>query len=74
MKPGKGRDKKVKKRTRADKKRYIEKIAEEAETAVSKHDVGTLYKLTKSITKAGFTDMLVRDQQENMITKDEEKL
>ena len=36
----------------------------------------TLYKLTKSLTKTGFqsTDMPVKDQQGNMISKDEDKL
>ena len=65
-------DKEVKRRTRADKKRYIEKIAEEAETAASKQDMGSLYKLTKSLTKSGFqsTDMPDRDQQGNMILKE----
>ena len=69
-------DKEVKRSTRADKKRYIEKIAEEAETAASKQDMGSLYKLTKSLTKSGFqsTDMPVRDQQGNMILKVEDKL
>ena len=36
-------DKAVKRSTRADKKRYIEKIAEEAETAASKQDMGSLF-------------------------------
>jgi len=68
-------DKEVKS-TRAEEKRYIEKVAEEAETAASKQDMGTLYKLTKSLTKAGVqsTDMRVKDQQGNMISKDEDKL
>ena len=69
-------DKEVKRSTRADKKRYTEKIAEEAETAASKQDMGSLYKLTKSLTKPGFqsTDMPVRDQQGIMILKVEDKL
>ena len=69
-------DKEIKKSTRADKKRYIEKIAEEAETAASKQDMGALYKLTKSLTMTGFqsTYMPVKDQQGNMISKDEDKL
>ncbi len=32
-------------------------VTEEEETTVSKHDMGTLYKLTKT----GFADMPVRD-------------
>ena len=44
-------DKEVKKSARADRKAYIEKIAEEAEAAASKQDMGTLYKLTKSLKK-----------------------
>ena len=35
-------NKELKRSTRADKKRYIEKIAEEAQTAASKQDIGTL--------------------------------
>ena len=69
-------DKEVKRSTRADKKRYIEKIAEEAETAASKQEMGSLNKLTKSLTKTGFqsTEMPVRDQQGNMILKVEDNL
>ena len=69
-------DKEVKKSTRADKKRHIEKIAEEAEAAASKQDMGTLYKLTKSLTKTGFqsTDMPVKDQRGNRISNVEDKL
>ena len=44
-------DKEVKRSTRADKKRYIEKIAEEAETAASKQDMGSLYKINKVTNK-----------------------
>ena len=67
-------DKEVKRSTTVDKKRYIEKIAEEAETAASKQDMGSLYKLTKSLTKTGFqsTDIPVRDQQGNVILKVED--
>ena len=38
--------------------------------------LGTLYKLTKSLTKTGFqtTDMPVKDQQGNVISKDDDKL
>lgn len=68
-------DKEVKRSTRADKKRYIAKI-EEAETAASKQDMWTLYKLTKSQTKTCFqsTDLPVKDRQGNTISKDEGKL
>ena len=68
-------DNEVKRSTRADNKRYIEKIAEEAQTAASKQDMGTLYKLTKSLTQTGFetTDMAVKDQQGIVISKDEDK-
>ena len=73
---GTDEDKEVTRSTRADKKRYSEKIAEEALVAASKQDMGTLYKLTKSLTKPGFqtTDMPVKDQQGNVISKDEDKL
>ena len=62
--------------TRVDKKRYIEKIAEEAQTAASKQVMGTLCKLTKSLTKTGFqiTDMPVKDRQGNVISKYENRL
>ena len=68
-------DKEVKKRARADKKTYIENIAEEAETAAAKQDMGTLYKLTKTLTN-GFqsTDIPTRDQTGKVLTKEDDKL
>ena len=73
---GTDEDKEITRSTRADKKRYSEKIAEEAQVAASKQDMRTLYKLTKSLTKTSFqtTDMPVKDQQGNVISKDEDKL
>ena len=44
--------------------------------SASKQDMGSLYKLPRSLTKTGFqsTDMPVRDQQGNMVLKVEDKL
>ena len=68
-------DKEVKKRARADRKAHIEKIAEEAETAASKQDMGTLYKLTRTLTR-GFqsTDIPPRDQEGKVATSEEDNL
>lgn len=64
-------DKEVKRNVRAGRKTYIERIAEEAETAALKQDMGTLYKLTKSLTN-GFrsTDIPTRDQSGRIMTKE----
>ena len=50
-------------------------MAEEAETAASKQDIWTLYRITKTLTK-GFQsiDIPVKDQQGNTIFKEEDIL
>lgn len=54
---------------------YIEKIAVEAETAASKQDMGTLYKLTKTLTKRFRSiDIPPRDQNGKVLTKEDDKL
>jgi len=68
-------DKEVKRGTRADKKAYTERLAEEAETAASKQDMGTLYRLTKKLTgNFQTTDLPIQDQQGNIISKEEDIL
>ena len=42
-------DKQVKRMRRADKKDYIEKLADEAEEAAGRNDIKTLYKINKQL-------------------------
>ena len=62
-------DREVKKRTIGDKKAFMEKLAEEVEEAAQKQDMGTLYKITKSLA-GGFknNDVPVKDSDGNVIT------
>ncbi|XP_068671094.1 uncharacterized protein [Montipora foliosa] len=62
-------DREVKRRTRGDKKAFMEKLAEEVEEAAQKQDMGTLYKITKSLA-GGFknNDVPVKDSDGNVIT------
>ena len=68
-------DHEVKKRTRGDKKAFMEKLAEEVEEAAQKQDMGTLYKITKS-PAGGFknNDVPVKDSDGNVITGIVEKM
>lgn len=53
----------------------MEKLADEAETAASKQDMGKLYKITKLLSnrfQASYTP--VKDQNGNIVTKDEDNL
>ena len=60
-------DREVKKRTRADKKAFMEKLADEAEESAQKQDMATLYKITKSLA-GGFknNDVPVKDSDRNV--------
>ena len=62
-------NRKVKKRARADKKAFVEKLADQAEEATQKQDMVTLYKITKSLA-GGFknNDVPVKDSDGNVIT------
>ena len=54
---------------------YTERLAEDAETAASKQDMQTLYQLTKTLAgKIQSNDQPIKDQQGNVISKEEEVL
>ena len=62
-------DREVKKRARADKKAFMEKLADEAEEAAQKQDMATLYRITESLG-GGFknNDVAVKVSDRNFIT------
>ena len=61
--------------TRADKKDYIEKLADEAEEAAGRNDLKTLYKINKQLNN-GFKncDVPVKNKNGMVIEKEAEKL
>ena len=65
----------VKRMTRADKKDYIEKLADEAEEAAGRNDLKTLYKINKQLNN-GFKncDVPVKNKNGMVIEKEAEKL
>ena len=50
-------DKEVKRKTKADKRAFIENLADEAETAAQMQNMATLYKITKALA-GGFKNIL----------------
>ena len=63
-------DREVKKKARADKKAFTEKLADDAEEAAQKQDMATLYKISKSLA-GGFkksNDVPVKDSDGNATT------
>ena len=68
-------NKQVKRMTRADKKDYIEKLADEAEEAAGRNDLKTLYKINKQLNN-GFknSDVPVKNKKGMVIEKEAEKL
>ena len=62
-------DKEVKRKTRADKRAFIENLADEAEAAAQTQNMATLYKITKTLT-GGFknSDVPVKDVDGNVVT------
>ena len=62
-------DKEVKRKTRADKRAFIENLADEAEAAAQTQNMATLYKITKTLT-GGFknSDIPVKDVDGNVVT------
>ena len=62
-------DKEVKRKTRADKRAFIENLADEAEAAAQTQNMATLYKITKTLT-GGFknSDIPVKDVDGNAVT------
>jgi len=68
-------DKEVKRMARADKTKYIENLAEEAEVAAKKQDLRTLYNITKTLNgNYSNKDLPVKDANGDTITKEEDKL
>ena len=65
-------DREVKKMTKLDKRKYVERLAEEA---AGKQDLKTLYKINKTLNN-GFknSDVPVKDADGNVISKEAEKL
>ena len=68
-------NKQVKRMTRADKKDYIEKLADETEEAAGRNDLKTLYKINKQLNN-GFKncDVPVKNKNGMVIEKEAEKL
>ena len=68
-------DKEVKKSARQDKKDLVEKLAQDAEEAAKKQDMGTLYRITKTLS-GGFrsTDTPVRKLDGKLASSREEEL
>ena len=60
--------------TRADKKDYVEKLADEAEEAAGRNDLKTLYKINKQLNN-GFKncDVPVKNKNGMVIEKEAEK-
>ena len=67
-------DKEVKRKTKADKRAFIEKLADEAETAAQMQNMATLYKITKALA-GGFKncDIPMKDGDGVVITSVEEQ-
>ena len=67
-------NKEVKRRTRADKRKYIENLASQAEEAAARNEQGTVYKVTKIITgKCHTTNVLVKDKNGILLTSQGEQ-
>ena len=67
-------DKEVKRKTKADKRAFIENLADEAETAAQMQNMATLYKITKALD-GGFKncDIPMKDSDGVVITSVEEQ-
>ncbi|KAI0214523.1 hypothetical protein LSAT2_000379 [Lamellibrachia satsuma] len=65
------RNKTVKKKTKRDKKTYVEKLANEAEIAARQNNSRELYKITRQLAgKNKSTSRPIRDKQGNLLTKE----
>ena len=65
------RNKIVKKKTKKDKKPYVEKLANEAEIAARQNNSRDLYKITRQLAgKNKSTSRPIRDKQGNLLTKE----
>ena len=67
-------DKEVKRKTKADKRAFIENVADKAETAAQMQNMATLYKITKALA-GGFKncDIQMKDADGVVITSVEEQ-
>ena len=69
------KDKEVKKGCRDDKRKHVEQLADDAETACSKGDIEPLYNITRQLSgKTSNSDTPVKDKNGNIITKPEDQL
>ena len=61
--------------TKLDKRKFVERLAEEAEAAAGRQDLKTLYRITKMLNN-GFknSDVPVKDTDGNVLSKEAEKL
>ena len=64
------RNKTVKKKTKRDKKTYVEKLASEAEIAARQNNSSELYKITRQLAEIKSTSRPIRDKQGNLLTKE----
>ena len=67
-------DKDVKRMAKADKKAYVDNLADEAEQAAGRRDLRSLYSITRTLNgKYTHSNVLVRDSEGNIITKESEQ-
>ena len=67
-------DKDVKRMAKADKKAYVDSLADEAEQAAGRQDFRSLYSITRTLNgKYSHSNVLVRDSEGNIITKESEQ-
>ncbi|CAG2224915.1 unnamed protein product [Mytilus edulis] len=67
------KDKEVKKRARKDKRNHLEERAEEAEKAVARGDLSTVYKITKELCGQSKQPPQVKDKNGKIITTEREQ-
>ena len=64
----------VKKRTRADKRAFLDNLAEEAQTAADSGDTRSLYKITKQLSgKVTSTSNIVKDKNGKTLTNEQDQ-
>lgn len=68
------KDKEVKKSCKQDKRKYVEQLAEEAESACGKDDIKTLYNITRQLSgKTSNPNTHVKDSNDITLTKLEDQ-
>src|SRR5579871_154650 len=65
----------VKKSARTDKRKFIENLAEQAETAAKSHDLHTLYKISRQVgsDRKFYNSMPIKDNAEKLLTTEHEQ-